>query len=397
MFAPPLLARCGLLLAALLCALPFLQPYHRHPLTAFYSEWMALVLGCGVALVLALASAWREGRLPWSAMAPLALAILLFLHALFDRAPYFGQALTAALYLLWAALLVLAGHELLAGALAGHRGAGVMPLAGRLLPLLLPGTAPGLRLGQGLLCLFQLPGGLLQLRCQRGQLCLLLLIVTAVTLKLPLQLAQAGIGLGLFDLLPLQQGLRMDQHLLQPGVLGLLRIHRGLGLFQRLLGCLQLLQWAGLGSVQRLDLQHRGIHLRLAAQKLIGHLLALLFGLAVLQRKHLPLQLLALALPLLVLAGLFGLDAQLLQLAANLATQIRQPLQVLARLADPALGLAPPLLVQADAGGLFQVRAQGLGLGINDLADHPLLDDRVAARPQPGAQEQVGDVAPAAA
>jgi len=111
-FAPPLLARCGLLLAALLCALPFLQPYHRHPLTAFYSEWMALVLGCGVALVLALASAWREGRLPWSAMAPLALAILLFLHALFDRAPYFGQALTAALYLLWAALLVLAGHAL---------------------------------------------------------------------------------------------------------------------------------------------------------------------------------------------------------------------------------------------------------------------------------------------
>jgi O-antigen ligase len=108
----PFLQRCGLAGVALLCALPFLQPYHRHPLTAFYSEWLAFVLGCAVALVLASAAAWREGRLPWSALAPLALALLLFLHGLLDRAPYFGQALTAALYLLWAALLVLAADAL---------------------------------------------------------------------------------------------------------------------------------------------------------------------------------------------------------------------------------------------------------------------------------------------
>ncbi len=112
MLASPILVRCSLILAALLCALPFLQPYHRHPLTAFHSEWIALVLGCGVALVLASGAAWRDGRLPWSALAPLALALLLFLHGLFDRAPYFGQALTTALYLLWAALLVFAGHAL---------------------------------------------------------------------------------------------------------------------------------------------------------------------------------------------------------------------------------------------------------------------------------------------
>ena len=42
------------------------------------------------------------------------------------------------------------------------------------------------------------------------------------------------------------------------------------------------------------------------------------------------------------------------------------------------------------------MRAQFFRMGLDDLADHPLLDNRVAARAQTGAEEQVGDVAAAA-
>lgn len=112
MSAIPLPERLCLVAVALLCALPFLQPYHLNPLTAFYSEWLAFVLGCGVAMVLLLRRAWNGACLPWIALAPLLLALLLFVHGLLDRSPYFGQALSAALYLLWAALLVLAGAAL---------------------------------------------------------------------------------------------------------------------------------------------------------------------------------------------------------------------------------------------------------------------------------------------
>ena len=54
-----------------------------------------------------------------------------------------------------------------------------------------------------------------------------------------------------------------------------------------------------------------------------------------------------------------------------------------------------PLLVARDAGGLLEEHAQLLGLGLDDARDHALLDDRVGARPEAGAEEHVGDVAPA--
>ncbi len=65
-------------------------------------------------------------------------------------------------------------------------------------------------------------------------------------------------------------------------------------------------------------------------------------------------------------------------------------------MADAGLGFLAAFLVLGDAGGFLQVDAQILGPGLDDLADHALLDDRVAARPQAGAEEQVGDVAAAA-
>jgi len=105
-------AHVSLLFVGLLCVLPFLQPVHRFPLTSFYSEWLAFGLGLAAAALLAWKRPWREAAVPIAALAPLGLVLLLGLQAALGRVPYPEQALTAALYLAWAALLVLLGHVL---------------------------------------------------------------------------------------------------------------------------------------------------------------------------------------------------------------------------------------------------------------------------------------------
>ncbi len=100
------------MLTGLAWTLPFLQPYHRYPLTGFYSEWLAFALGLTAALVLLTRQAWREAELPAVAMAPIGLAVVLGVQAALDRSPYPEQLLTAVLYLLWAALMILLGRVL---------------------------------------------------------------------------------------------------------------------------------------------------------------------------------------------------------------------------------------------------------------------------------------------
>jgi len=101
-----------LLLAGLAWTLPFLQPYHRYPLTGFYSEWLAFALGLAAALVLLSRQAWREAELPVVALAPVGLAVVLGVQVALERVPYPEQVLTAVLYLLWASLLMLLGSAL---------------------------------------------------------------------------------------------------------------------------------------------------------------------------------------------------------------------------------------------------------------------------------------------
>jgi O-antigen ligase len=108
----PTFLRASVLLIGLAWTLPFLQPYHRVPLTAFYGEWLALALGLAAALPLLRREPWREATLPLIALAPLGLAVVLALQVALDRVPYSEQALSAGLYLLWAALMVALGHVL---------------------------------------------------------------------------------------------------------------------------------------------------------------------------------------------------------------------------------------------------------------------------------------------
>jgi O-antigen ligase len=108
----PPLARASLALIGLAWIVPFLQPYHRFPLTAFYSEWLAFALGLAAALLLLRKESWREATLPWIAFAPCGLILVLALQVALGRVPYPEQALTAVLYLLWAMLLMVLAHTL---------------------------------------------------------------------------------------------------------------------------------------------------------------------------------------------------------------------------------------------------------------------------------------------
>ena len=81
--------------------LPFLQPYHRYPLTSFYSEWLAFALGLAAAMLLAHKASWDEAKLPAVALAPIALIVVVGLQATLGRVPYTEQALMAALYLFY--------------------------------------------------------------------------------------------------------------------------------------------------------------------------------------------------------------------------------------------------------------------------------------------------------
>jgi hypothetical protein len=84
----------------------------------------------------------------------------------------------------------------------------------------------------------------------------------------------------------------------------------------------------------------------------------------------------------------------MLELLVELEPDVLDAQQVLPRVAEPLLGFPTPLAVFRYPGRLFQEYAQLLGLRLDDARDHALLDDRVRARAEPGAEKYVGDVAP---
>jgi len=105
-------ARASLYCCGLLFALPFLQPYHRFPLTTFYNEWLAFALGLLATLLLLRRQSTEEAEIPAVALAPLGLIIVLAIQVSLGRVSYPEQVLIASLYLLWASLLVMLGRRL---------------------------------------------------------------------------------------------------------------------------------------------------------------------------------------------------------------------------------------------------------------------------------------------
>ena len=91
------------------------------------------------------------------------------------------------------------------------------------------------------------------------------------------------------------------------------------------------------------------------------------------------------------------LALQVADLLFDLITQVVEPIEVLARVPDARLGLAAPFLVPGNARRFLEVHPQLLGLGLDKARDHSLLDDRVTARTEPGAEKKAGDVLAATA
>jgi hypothetical protein len=180
------------------------------------------------------------------------------------------------------------------------------------------------------------------------------------------------------------------------------RLHVGVGGIEC---ALQLLQLVRLAVVARAQLFQRA--LRLAHLRGLGlerHLHLLHFvrvarlrrlrlaqareGEQVVVQRQLRLQ-------LLVLRGHLGLLRQVLQLCGELGLDVAHAGKVLARVFEAQLRLAAALAVLRDARGLLEEHAQLFRLRGDDARDHALLDDRVGARTQARAEEDVLHVAAA--
>ncbi len=98
----------ALILLGLMGMLPFLQWKHYYPLTDFYTEWVAALLG-----FCALLSAFRIlHEIPRIAFVPLLLIVLVWLQYALGMIGYIQHAALVSLYLLWGALLAMLGYAL---------------------------------------------------------------------------------------------------------------------------------------------------------------------------------------------------------------------------------------------------------------------------------------------
>jgi O-antigen ligase len=95
----------ALLVLGLMWLLPFLVPYKAPPIPSFRAETVAVAMGLTALLAL---PAWAERlALPRVALLPAGFAGLLLLQTALGRLVYYQQGVLAALYLAWAAALML--------------------------------------------------------------------------------------------------------------------------------------------------------------------------------------------------------------------------------------------------------------------------------------------------
>ena len=93
-------------------SLPFVLPFHTLPIPSFHSEWLASVLGCLGLMLIALRRDNPLWCMPGIAAAPVALMLVVLLQWAMGMFAYFATAFTLFIYLLWCALLAMAGQTL---------------------------------------------------------------------------------------------------------------------------------------------------------------------------------------------------------------------------------------------------------------------------------------------
>ncbi|MBU0689249.1 MAG: O-antigen ligase C-terminal domain-containing protein [Gammaproteobacteria bacterium] len=92
--------------------LPFLYYHHAYPLTTFYQEWLAALLGvCALPLLLT-KRYWQAPQVPGIVLLPVGLMLILLLQFMLGRIIHFDHVLMLSLYLLFAALLMMLGQHL---------------------------------------------------------------------------------------------------------------------------------------------------------------------------------------------------------------------------------------------------------------------------------------------
>jgi O-antigen ligase len=106
------LTHISLTLVGVMWVFPFLHNVHQRPITTFYPEWWAALLGVMALALLTARDYWRKPEIPRIALMPVALIAVVLLHWSLGKMVYFDQALMHVLYLLFAALLMLLGAAL---------------------------------------------------------------------------------------------------------------------------------------------------------------------------------------------------------------------------------------------------------------------------------------------
>src|SRR5882672_8400360 len=107
----------SLLLAGSLCLLPFLLPYHQQPVLSFFPEWLAAALGIAASLTLLVGRgvpAVSFVSLPVPGRWLIVFAVFLAVQAVSGGHAYSQLPLLAALYVLYAVLVIWLGAQLTA-------------------------------------------------------------------------------------------------------------------------------------------------------------------------------------------------------------------------------------------------------------------------------------------
>jgi len=105
----PFLLRLCLGLCGLLVSAPFLNPYHYFPFVTFYTEWAAFAIGLVALAAIAAAPSRNAVPIPGMCAGLFLLTALLVLQAALGQVAYPLRSALGALYLIWAALLVMLG------------------------------------------------------------------------------------------------------------------------------------------------------------------------------------------------------------------------------------------------------------------------------------------------
>jgi O-antigen ligase len=106
------LTHISLALVGMMWVLPFLHYRHQYPLTTFYQEWWSALLGMLALMPLVARDFWRQPEIPRIVQLPVMLLVVVLLQSALGKIAYFDQSLLYALYLLFAALLMVLGARL---------------------------------------------------------------------------------------------------------------------------------------------------------------------------------------------------------------------------------------------------------------------------------------------